>query len=173
MARPLCNDLRERVVAALSGDRLGCAWQNGRTPRAAVEAASHLRRKADQPDAASDANRSKDELGARRAIVSRNTIWLFLRREGLWIKKMLLALEQGRADVARQRRRCRSWQPCFEAPGTMLKWPAMAEFKSIDRILADAPFNVTVEVSCELPPPVCNSLRQSDNAKSTYIESDY
>jgi thioesterase domain-containing protein len=53
---------------------------------------------------------SKDELAARGVHVSHNAVWLFLRREGLRFKKMLFALEQARADVARRRRRWRSWQ---------------------------------------------------------------
>lgn len=52
----------------------------------------------------------KDELAARGIKVGHNTIWLFLRREGLRFKKTLFALEQGRADVLRRRRRWRSWQ---------------------------------------------------------------
>lgn len=42
----------------------------------------------------------KDELAARGIKVGHNTIWLFLRREGLRFKKTLFALEQGRSDVA-------------------------------------------------------------------------
>jgi hypothetical protein len=52
----------------------------------------------------------KDELAARGVRVSHNTVWLFLRREGQQFKKTLFALEQARADVARRRRRWRSWQ---------------------------------------------------------------
>jgi putative transposase len=35
--------------------------------------------------------------------VSHNAVWMFLRREGLRFKKMLLALERGRSDIARRR----------------------------------------------------------------------
>lgn len=37
-------------------------------------------------------------------------MWTFLRRKGLRFKKKLFALEQARGDVARRRRRWRSWQ---------------------------------------------------------------
>ena len=50
-------------------------------------------------------HRLKDELAARGISVSHNTVWMFLRREGLRFKKTLFALEQARADVARHRRR--------------------------------------------------------------------
>ncbi|MCH8139279.1 MAG: IS630 family transposase [Proteobacteria bacterium] len=56
----------------------------------------------------------KDELAARGVIVSHNAVWLFLRREGLSFKKTLFALEQGRADVARKRRRWKAWQQGFD-----------------------------------------------------------
>jgi transposase len=52
----------------------------------------------------------KDELAARGVKVSRNAVWMFLRREGLRFKKTLFALEQARSDVARRHRRWRSWQ---------------------------------------------------------------
>jgi transposase len=52
----------------------------------------------------------KDELAARGVKVSHNAVWLFLRREGLSFKKTLFALEQARDDIARRRRRWRSWQ---------------------------------------------------------------
>ncbi|WP_352712727.1 hypothetical protein [Mesorhizobium sp. M0586] len=50
----------------------------------------------------------KDELAARGVKVSHDTVWHFLRREGLRFKKTLFALEQARADVARRRQR---WRP--------------------------------------------------------------
>jgi transposase len=50
----------------------------------------------------------KDELAGRGDVVSHTAVWTFLRREGLSFKKRaLLALEQAKADVARQRR---CWQ---------------------------------------------------------------
>lgn len=56
----------------------------------------------------------KDELAARGVEVSHNAVWTFLRREGLRFKKTLFALEQARSDVARRRRRWRSWQACLD-----------------------------------------------------------
>ena len=55
-------------------------------------------------------HRLKDELAARGISVSHNTVWMFLRREGLRFKKTLFSLEQARADVARHRRRWKAWQ---------------------------------------------------------------
>ena len=52
----------------------------------------------------------KEELAGRGVRVSHNAVWLFMRREGLRFKKTLFALEQGRSDVARRRRRWLSWQ---------------------------------------------------------------
>src|SRR6476469_7526479 len=82
MTRPLSNDLRERVVAAIVGgescrsvasrgivggevvttlscDRLGGARQGGRTPQARAGTASRLRPGTDRPNAASDAARAE------------------------------------------------------------------------------------------------------------------
>ena len=53
----------------------------------------------------------KAELAGRGVEVSHDTVWKFLRREGLRFKKTLFALEQARADIARRRRRWRSVQP--------------------------------------------------------------
>src|SRR5690606_37330135 len=47
----------------------------------------------------------KDELASRGVKVSHDTVWRFLRREGLRFKKTLFALEQARADIARRRQR--------------------------------------------------------------------
>lgn len=55
-------------------------------------------------------HRLKDELAAQGIKVSHNTVWTFLRREGLRFKKPLFALEQARADVARHRKRWKAWQ---------------------------------------------------------------
>ena len=52
-------------------------------------------------------DRLRDRLAAARIAVSRDTIWRFLRREGLSFKKTLFALEQARTAVARKRAR---WQ---------------------------------------------------------------
>jgi transposase len=43
------------------------------------------------------------ELGARGVIVSCDTLWRFLRREGFSFKKSVAASEQERPDVARRR----------------------------------------------------------------------
>lgn len=45
-----------------------------------------------------------------RVKLSHDTVWQFLRREGLRFKKTLFALERARADVAQRRQRWRSWQ---------------------------------------------------------------
>ncbi len=52
----------------------------------------------------------KAELAVRDITVSHNTIWEFIRSEGLRFKKTLFALEQARADVARKRERWKSLQ---------------------------------------------------------------
>ena len=52
-------------------------------------------------------DRLRDLLAAAGIAVSRDTIWHFLRREGLSFKKTLFATEQARAAVARKRAR---WQ---------------------------------------------------------------
>ena len=135
MTRPLSNDLRERVVAAVEsrrelpccggpfgvavssvvkwssaiGDRFGGAGQDGRPPQADSGAAPGLHRGAAQPDPASDAARSEGRTGrARREGLAQHGLE-FLRREGCASKKTLFALEQARADIARRRQR---WQAC-------------------------------------------------------------
>ena len=115
MARPLSNDLRERVVAAVAsgescravasrfgvavssvvkwsqryrGDRLGGAGQDGRPSQA--RSWSRI-----APSSWSGSEQTphltlhglKDELAARGVQVSHNAVWLFLRREGLRFKK--------------------------------------------------------------------------------------
>lgn len=65
-------------------------------------------------------HRLKDELAARGVNVSRNAVWLFLRREGLRFKKPLFALKQARADVARRRHRWRSCRPASIRGGSSL-----------------------------------------------------
>lgn len=59
-------------------------------------------------------HRLREALAARGAVVSHNTVWEFLRRAGLRLNKVLLALERGRADVARKRARWRAWQGRFD-----------------------------------------------------------
>ena len=46
--------------------------------------------------------------------VSHDTVWRFLRREGLRFKKTLFALEQARADIARRRQRWRAVQASLD-----------------------------------------------------------
>jgi hypothetical protein len=52
----------------------------------------------------------KAELAIRGITVSHNTIWEFIRREGLRFKKTRFALEQARADIARKRERWKNLQ---------------------------------------------------------------
>jgi transposase len=114
MTRPLSNDLRERVIAAtLAGEscravaaRFGVAvssvvkWaQRHRATGSVVPAKMGGRRKrALEPHRAFIVERInqtshltlhglKDELAARGVHVSHNSVWLFLRREGLRFKK--------------------------------------------------------------------------------------
>ena len=61
----------------------------------------------------------KAELAACGIAVSHDAIWRFLRREGLHCKKTLGALERTRDDVARKRRRWRSWQQRLD-PGRLV-----------------------------------------------------
>ncbi|WP_400771601.1 IS630 family transposase [Methylosinus sporium] len=134
---PLSNDLRERVVAAAAAgescrsvaQRFGVAassvvkWsQRHRATGSVAPAKIGGRRKPTlEPHRAFILERIaqtphltlhglKDELAARGVKVSHNAVWLFLRREGLSFKKTLFALEQARDDIARRRRRWRSWQ---------------------------------------------------------------
>jgi transposase len=137
MARPLSNDLRERVVAAIVGgescrsvaSRFGVAvssvvkWSQRYRATGSVapgKVGGH-RKRVLEPHRAFVLERIgqtprltlhglKEELAARGVNVSHNAVWLFLRREGLRFKKTLFALEQARADIARRRRRWRSWQ---------------------------------------------------------------
>ena len=135
MTRPLSNDLRERVVAAVLGGescrsaaaRFGVAvssvvkWSQRyrATGSVAPGRMGGHRKRVLEPHRAFVKERInqtphltlhglKDELAAHGVNVSHNAVWMFLRREGS--KKTLFALEQARADVARRRRRWRSWQ---------------------------------------------------------------
>ncbi|WP_144259431.1 IS630 family transposase [Methylocystis sp. ATCC 49242] len=137
MVRPLSNDLRERVVASvLAGEscravalRFGVAvssvvkWSQRQRETGSVAPAKMggYRKRVLEPHRAFIVERLaqtphltlhglKDELLARGVKVSHNAIWMFLRREGLRFKKTLLALEQGRADIARRRKRWQSLQ---------------------------------------------------------------
>ena len=137
MTRPLSNDLRERVVNAIEAGescrsvaaRFGVAvssavkWsQRYRATGSVVpgKMGGH-RKRVLEPHRAFIAerinqtphlslHRLKDELAARGVKVSHDTVWQFLRREGLRFKKTLFALEQARADIAWRRQRWRSFQ---------------------------------------------------------------
>jgi putative transposase len=114
MTRPLSNDLRERVVAAvLSGEsRRSAAKRFGISISAAVKLlqrhgttgsvapgkmGGHRKRVLEPHRAFIEAriremphltlHGLKDELDARGIKVSHNAVWLFLRREGLSFKK--------------------------------------------------------------------------------------
>src|SRR5271168_4817832 len=117
MARPLSNDLRERVVAAVTGgessrtvaSRFGVAvssvvkWSQRYRATGSVapgKMGGH-RRPVLEPHRAFiverinqiphlTLHRLKDELAARGVRVSHNAVWLFLRREGLSFKKNLV-----------------------------------------------------------------------------------
>ncbi|MCX5578928.1 IS630 family transposase [Kaistia terrae] len=142
MARPLSNDLRERVVAAvISGEtsravaaRFGVAvssvvkWSQRQRATGSVapgQMGGH-RRRVLEPHRSFIVERIgqnpqltlhglKDELAARGVIGSHNAVWQFLRREGLRFKKTMFALEQARADIARRRQRWRGWQKGLDA----------------------------------------------------------
>ena len=114
MTRPLSNDLRERVVAAVAGgescrsvaSRFGVAvssvvkWsQRHRTTGSVApgKIGGH-RKRVLEPHRAFILDRIgqtphltlhglKDELAVRGVKVSHNAVWLFLRREGLRFKK--------------------------------------------------------------------------------------
>jgi transposase len=137
MVRPLSNDLRKRVVAAVAkgescrsvASRFGVAvssvvkWSQRHRATGSVapgKMGGH-RKPVLEPHRAFIRERIgqtphltlhalKDELAARGVKVSHNTVWLFLRREGLRFKKILLALERARSDIARRRQLRRSWQ---------------------------------------------------------------
>jgi len=114
MTRPLSNDLRERVVAAvLAGEtcrsaaaRFGVAvssvvkWSQRHRATGSVapgKMGGH-RKRVLEPHRAFileritqtshlTLHRLKDELAAQGVIVSHNAIWMFMRREGLRFKK--------------------------------------------------------------------------------------
>ena len=146
MVRALSNDLRERVVAAVAGGeswrsvaaRFGVAvssvvkWlQRQRTTGSVAPGRTGGHRKrVPEPHRAFLAERIgqdpqptlhglKAELAARATAVAHDTIWRFLRREGLRFKKTPGALEQTRDDVARRRRRWMSWQQRLD-PGRLV-----------------------------------------------------
>jgi len=114
MVRPLSNDLRERVVAAMAGGEScrSVARRFGVAVSSAVKWSSRLRATGSVAPAKMGGYRKatlephrdfiveriartshltlhglKDELAARGVKVSHNAVWLFLRREGLTFKK--------------------------------------------------------------------------------------
>ena len=114
MTRPLSNDLRERVVAAVSdgescrsvAERFGVAvssvvkWSQRHRATGSVAPArmGGHRKRVLEPHRAFIVERIsqtshltlhglKEELAARGVHVSHNAVWLFLRREGLRFKK--------------------------------------------------------------------------------------
>ena len=114
MARPLSNDLRERVVAAvLNGESCrSAALRFGIAASSAVKWSQRHRRTGSVAPGKMGGHRKrvlelhrafiverleqkphltlhglKDELAARGVSVSHNAVWLFLRREGLRFKK--------------------------------------------------------------------------------------
>ena len=114
MVRPLSNDLRERVVAAVgdgescrsAAQRFGVAissvvkWSQRHRATGSVAPAKMggYRKPTLEPHKAFIVERIaqtphltlhglKDELAARGVKVSHNAVWLFLRREGLTFKK--------------------------------------------------------------------------------------
>lgn len=142
MTAPLSNDLRERVVGAVeSGEscrsvaaRFGVSvssavkWHQRYRATGSVapgKMGGH-RKRVLEPHRAFIVERInqtphltlhglKDELAARGVKVSHDTVWNFLRREELrFKKKTLFALEQARADIARRRRRWRSFQAVLD-----------------------------------------------------------
>ncbi len=114
MVRPYSNDLRERVVLAVSSGescrsvaaRFGIAvssvvkWSQRHRQTGSVspgKMGGHRRRVLEphrdfimerlSQEPHLTLHRLKDELAARGVKVSHNTVWLFLRREGLRFKK--------------------------------------------------------------------------------------
>ena len=114
MGRPLSNDLRERVVAAISGGdscrvvaaRFGVSvssvvkWSQRyratgsvtpgkmgghRKPVLEPHRGFIMERLRQTPHLT--LHKLKDELAARGVMVSHNAVWMFLRREGLRFKK--------------------------------------------------------------------------------------
>jgi transposase len=114
MVRALSNDLRERVVAAVAAGgssrevaaRFGVAvssvvkWSQRHRTTGSVspgKMGGHCKPvlgphrafiiEQIEQDASLSLHRLKDRLAARGVKVSHNTVWLFLRREGLTFKK--------------------------------------------------------------------------------------
>ena len=100
MTRAYSNDLRERVVAAVSSGE-GCRAVAARYDVAVssvVKWSQRYRKRVLEPHRAFiverinqtphlSLHRLKDELAARGVFVSHTAVWVFLRREGLRFKK--------------------------------------------------------------------------------------
>ncbi|WP_156384878.1 IS630 family transposase [Rhizobium sp. Leaf453] len=137
MTAPISNDLRERVVAAvLSGESVRAVaarfevaassvvkWSQRHRATGSVRPGKMggYRKRILEPYRDFIAERLaqnphltlhglKAELASRGLAVSHNTIWEFIRKEGLRFKKTLFALEQARADIARRRERWKALQ---------------------------------------------------------------
>ncbi|CAN7720302.1 MULTISPECIES: IS630 family transposase [Neorhizobium] len=137
MTAPLSNDLRERVVAAvLSGESVRTVaarfevaassvvkWSQRHRATGSVrpgKMGGHRKRILEphrdfiierlSQNSHLTLHGLKAELASRGIAVSHNTIWEFIRSEGLRFKKTLFALEQARADVARRRERWKALQ---------------------------------------------------------------
>jgi transposase len=137
MARPYSTDLRERVVASVSGGRTcrataelfgvsvssvvkwsqrfratGSAaayWMGGHRPRVlAGESEWLLARLAEKPDLTLRAVVA--ELRERGVAASYGAVWRLLKGQGITVKKSLFAAEQDRPDVARRRARWKRYQ---------------------------------------------------------------
>lgn len=138
MARPYSMDLRDRVVAAVEGDRMSChqaAAHFGVAVSTAVKWMQRYRRTGSaapgqmgghKPKAIAGAHRDwlvercreRDftlrglaaELAERGLKVGYRSVWSFVHAEKLSFKKTLLAREQDRLDVARRRAQWRTYQ---------------------------------------------------------------
>jgi transposase len=137
MARPYSQDLRDRVVAAVTSGRTCRAtaalfgisvasvvkwsqrWRDtgsaaakpmgGRRPlRLTGEREWLLARIAEKPDLTLRAVMA--ELAERGTPASYGAVWRFFRHEGITLKKTLHASEQDRADIARRRNRWKTHQ---------------------------------------------------------------
>src|SRR5438445_11315883 len=137
MARPYSTDLRDRVVASVTGGRTcraaarlfgvsvasvvkwsqrfratGSAaayWMDGHRPRVlAGERDWLLARLAEKPDLTLRALVA--ELVERGVPASYGAVWRSLKAEGITVKKSLFAAEQDRPDVARRRQRWKKYQ---------------------------------------------------------------
>ncbi|MBS0242709.1 MAG: IS630 family transposase [Proteobacteria bacterium] len=142
MARPYSLDLRERVVALVAAGQpcravaelfdvsVASVVKWSQRSRATGSAASKpmggnrpylleaerdwlLARLAEKPDLTLHALLA--ELADREVIVSCDTLWRFLKREGISFKKSVFASEQNRPDIVRRRTWWKRLQPALDA----------------------------------------------------------